>query len=122
MSMSLLLALGGCRQDLLLMMGSVTGLEPRVERVVVAPPPVTVRAADTLGEPTEVVVQEGLGAQEAEGEEEAADRPDVPVYNPVSMPEGARESGGVKWNNVKSKGGVPASPYRGGPIPLDGGR
>src|SRR5262245_47699099 len=99
--MLLLLGMMGCQAEVLRVMGALTGVSPDARAVVVttapppmAPPPVATAevAAASVGSVGAVPLIEGGEPPPAPAAGEATRPGD---YNPISMPQGPRDSPGV---------------------------
>lgn len=111
-------ALGaGCQQDLVLAMGDLTGIlvTPATDAVVLASETPPTMVAEPLAPPTADgpsdpqtpgvggdAVPSADGAASGDG---GAGEPQNAGFDPVSTPQGPRESEGVRWDGVKEKGG-----------------
>jgi len=106
--MVLLLLAVGCQQDLVRVMGTVTRV-----RVVPRPPSLAVEEAPhetpsppaTVSTPTSPLPQPVASAEPAErpGSDPAKPAQAPGSFNPISMPEGPRDSPGVRWQGVRGK-------------------
>jgi len=98
--MLLLLLTVGCQQDLVRVMGTLTGVKvvphPPSLAVEEAPPTAPSVASATTSPTTPTPAQPAAAGA-------APSRPGTGSFNPVSMPEGPRDSPGVRWQGVHGK-------------------
>jgi hypothetical protein len=101
--MLLLLLAVGCQQDLVRVMGTVTGVKvvPRAPSVAAeAPPHETLSLPATVSTPT-APAQVEVAAPAQPVASAKPPKPSSSSFNPISMPEGPRDSPGVRWQGVR---------------------
>jgi hypothetical protein len=114
-SLFLLTLLGGCQQDVLLLLGDPTGMNitPQVQDAAeIAAKASTTAILIRPSEPereVEIVEPENINAN-MHGTAAAEGVPPPIDFNPISVPQDAPEGTGVRWEGVKAKGGRPPPP------------
>jgi len=101
--MLLLLLTVGCQQDLVRVMGTVTGVRvvphPPPSAVVEEAPRETPSPVATVSTPTSppqvVAPAQPVASAKTSGKSPSSS------FNPISMPEGPRDSPGVRWQGVR---------------------